>query len=150
MAVLLDRFAIPFVVVERSPKTTDHPKSRGCWPRTMELFRQWGVEEKIRSRGLADGTDMFAFVESMAGREIGRTTPEPKLPNRTPSWKSLVAQDVVEEELFEVVRNSRHGQVLFSTECIGFEADENGVAVTTRNACHGRRKALAGRVPDRR
>ena len=87
---------------------------------------------------------MFAFVEKMAGREIGRTTPEPKLRNHTPSWKSLVAQDVVEEELFAVVRNSRHGQVLFSTECMGFEADAERRGRDDAQHRHGRREALAG------
>lgn len=140
MALLLDRFEVPFVVVERNPKTTDHPKSRGCWPRTMELFRQWGVEDKIRARGLADGTDIFAYVESIAGREIGRTTPEPNFQNRTPSWKSLVAQDAVEEELFAVVRNSRHGQVLFSTDCVDVEASENEVIATTRDVLTGEQR----------
>jgi 2-polyprenyl-6-methoxyphenol hydroxylase-like FAD-dependent oxidoreductase len=137
MAVLLDRFEIPFVVVERNDSTTDHPKSRGCWPRTMELFRQWGVEDRIRARGLNDGTDIFAFVESMAGREIGRTTPEPSAARFTPARKSLVAQDAVEEELFALVRASRHGQIVFSTECIGFEDLGGGVAVTTRHAHSG-------------
>ena len=61
MALLLDRFGIDFVLVERSPTTTDHPKSRGCWVRTMEIFRQWGVEDAISGRGLPDGTDVFAF-----------------------------------------------------------------------------------------
>ncbi|RYF51259.1 MAG: hypothetical protein EOO27_30270, partial [Comamonadaceae bacterium] len=116
MALLLDRFEIPFVVVEKSPTTTDHPKSRGCWPRTMELFRLWGVEDQIRNRGMTDGTDVFAFVESMTGREYGRTISEPDASRLTPAPKSVVAQDAVEEELLKVVERSRHGQVLFSTE----------------------------------
>jgi hypothetical protein len=62
LAVALDRFGIRSLVVERSATTTDHPKSRGCWVRTMEIFRQWGVEDAIRARGLADGTDVFAMV----------------------------------------------------------------------------------------
>lgn len=136
MAVLLDRFEIPFVVVERSPKTTDHPKSRGCWPRTMELFRQWGIEEKIRARGLSDRTDVFVYVESIAGREFGRTTPEPN-EDRTPAWKSLVAQDAVEEELFAVAERSRYGQILFSTECIGFEDEKDEVIASTRDVNTG-------------
>src|SRR4051812_8152682 len=40
MSLLLDRFGIDCVVVEKSSTTTDHPKSRGCWVRTMEIFRQ--------------------------------------------------------------------------------------------------------------
>ena len=103
MALLLHRFEIPCVLVEKSPTTTDHPKSRGCFARTMELFRQWGVEDAIRSRGLVDQSDVFVFSESVAGREIGRTIPEP---NRQygPSWKSMVAQDAVEEELLRAVQ----------------------------------------------
>lgn len=133
LALLLDRFEIPFVIVERSPSTTVHPKSRGCWPRTMELFRLWGIEEQVRARGLGDGADVFAFVESMAGREIGRTMPEPDVSHHTPARKSFVAQDAVEEELYAVARHSRHGRILFSTECTGFELMDEGVIVDTRN-----------------
>src|SRR5215204_5025243 len=39
MGLLLDRFGIDAVIVEKSPTTTDHPKSRGCWVRTMEIGR---------------------------------------------------------------------------------------------------------------
>jgi 2-polyprenyl-6-methoxyphenol hydroxylase-like FAD-dependent oxidoreductase len=137
MALLLDRFQIPFVVAERSPTTTEHPKSRGCWSRTMELFRQWGIEGKVRARGLGDNSDIFVYVESMAGREIGRTSPEPTTPNRTPAWKSLVAQDAVEEELLAVASRSSCGQILFSTECSSFEAHADGVHVITRNTDTG-------------
>ncbi len=132
MALLLDRFQIPFVVVERSPGTTDHPKSRGCWIRTMELFRQWGIEERIRARGLDENTDIFVYVESIAGKEIGRTWPEPNQ-HRTPAWKCLVAQDAVEEELLAVAGKSAYGRILFSTECIAFEAGEAEVTATTRD-----------------
>ncbi len=133
MALLLDRFEIPFVVVEKSPSTTDHPKSRGCWPRTMELFRLWGVEDPVRRRGLGDGTDIIAFVESMSGREYGRTTPEPDAATFTPAPKSVVAQDAVEEELFKVVERSRYGQVLFSTECTDVEMGTDQVVAMTRD-----------------
>lgn len=137
MALLLDRFEIPFVVVEKSPTTTDHPKSRGCWPRTMELFRLWGVEDQIRNRGMTDGTDVFAFVESMTGREFGRTTSEPDASRLTPAPKSVVAQDAVEEELLKVVERSRHGKVLFSTECTDFDIGADQVIATTRNPVTG-------------
>src|SRR5215212_6357944 len=130
-ALLLDRFGVDCVVVERSPTTTDHPKSRGCWIRTMEIFRQWGIEQRIRDRGLQDGSDMFVFVESIAGREIGRTRPEPN-EGHTPAWKSLVAQDAVEEEIYAELRASRHVRVLFGTEFLGFEEDAAGVTVRTR------------------
>jgi putative polyketide hydroxylase len=130
-ALLLDRFAIDCVVIERSHTTTDHPKSRGCWIRTMELFRQWGIEQRIRDRGLQDGSDMFVFVESIAGQEIGRTRPEPD-DGHTPAWKSLVAQDAVEEEIYAELGKSKHARVLFDTEFVALETAADGVVVQTR------------------
>ncbi|WP_456666494.1 FAD-dependent monooxygenase [Bradyrhizobium sp. USDA 3240] len=84
MSLLLDRFGIDCVVVEKSPTTTDHPKSRGCWVRTMEIFRQWGIEQAIRDRGLQDNSDMFVFLDSIAGHEFGRTRPEPNVGHTLP------------------------------------------------------------------
>jgi len=136
MALLLERFGVDCVAVERSPSTTDHPKSRGCWIRTMEIFRQWGIEQRIRDRGLQDGSDMFVFVESIAGREIGRTRPEPN-DGYTPAWKSLVAQDAVEEEIYAELTRAKHARVLFDTEFLGFEEHTDGVTVRTRPTAGG-------------
>ncbi|WGR94919.1 FAD-dependent monooxygenase [Bradyrhizobium sp. ISRA443] len=137
MGLLLDRFGIDAVIVEKSPTTTDHPKSRGCWIRTMEIFRQWGIEQAIRDRGLQDDSDMFVQVESIAGREISRSRPEPNL-GQTPAWKSVVAQDAVEEEIYRVIEHSNRVQVQFSTEFVGFEEVEDGVICEIRSVETGR------------
>jgi 2-polyprenyl-6-methoxyphenol hydroxylase-like FAD-dependent oxidoreductase len=141
MGLLLDRFGIDAVIVEKSPTTTDHPKSRGCWVRSMEIFRQWGIEQAIRDRGLQADSDMFIQVESMAGREIGRTRPEPNL-GQTPAWKSLVAQDAVEEEIYKVIEHSNQVQVRFSTEFVGFEEVDDGVICEIRSVESGRTEHL--------
>src|SRR5262245_5206886 len=136
MGLLLDRFGIDAIIVEKSPTTTDHPKSRGCWVRTMEIFRQWGIEQEIRDRGLQDHSDIFVQVESIAGREISRSRPEPNL-GQTPAWKCLVAQDAVEEEIYKVIEHSNLVQVRFSTEFVGFEETEDGVVCEIRPAGGG-------------
>ncbi|HKU94419.1 MAG TPA: FAD-dependent monooxygenase [Vineibacter sp.] len=120
MTMALGRFGVPSLAVERNPTTTDHPKSRGCWIRTMEIFRQWGVEGAIRARGLPDRTDVWAMMERVTGREYGRTRPEPR-GEETPAWKSLVAQDVVEEELLRAVRAGTTGAVRYASEVVDFE-----------------------------
>lgn len=117
MAILMERFGIRYVLVERSPTTTTHPKARGTWPRTMEIFRQWGVEDAIRKRGIADDADVFAFVESIAGHEYGRTRPEENI-GQTPAWKVICSQDVVEEELLRITANFKHGKILYSNEFV--------------------------------
>ena len=136
MALLLDRFGIPFVLVERNASTTDHPKARGTWSRTMELFRQWGIEDAVRKRGLPNGATGFAFVETIAGREYGRVPREPDL-GHTPAWKCTAPQDVVEEEILEKVKHTRIGKILFSTEFVGYEQDEHGVDVVVRDLTTG-------------
>ena len=133
MGLLLHRHQIHCVVVEKTPGTTDNPKSRGCWIRTMELFRQWGIEDKVRARGLPDSSDVFVFVENMSGHEFGRTRPEPRV-DQSPAWKCLVAQDAVEEVLLEALRDSPYTTVHYSTECINVEQDADGVTATVRAA----------------
>jgi putative polyketide hydroxylase/tetracenomycin A2 monooxygenase-dioxygenase len=138
MALLLERFGIRCTVAEKSATTTDHPKSRGCLARTMEIFRQWGIEQRVRERGLPDESDVFVFVNSIAGREFGRTRPEPNL-GQTPAWKSMVAQDVVEEEILRELSNARHASVRFGLEVLSFEESEDGVKVQTQSLETGER-----------
>lgn len=132
MAILMNRFGIDFVLVERASTTTDHPKARGCWSRTMEIFRQWGIEDRMRARGLPDNSDMFAFVESMAGHEYGRTTPEVNI-GLSPAWKCILSQDAVEEELLALAQETRLGKILYSTEFLDYTEGEGGVQVKVRD-----------------
>jgi len=144
MGLLLHRFQIDCVVVEKTSGTTDNPKSRGCWIRTMELFRQWGIEDKVRARGLPDGSDVFVFVENMSGKVYGRTRPEPPV-DQSPTWKCLVAQDVVEEELLASLRGSPYTKVLHSTECIGVAQSAEGVEAQLRATEGGEVRTIRAR-----
>src|ERR1700704_2233222 len=72
-ALLLARHEIPCVVVERHRSTSRHPKARGVRIRTMELFRQWGLESELRSNALPGEARRFIYCDSLAGREIGRS-----------------------------------------------------------------------------
>ena len=139
MGLLLHRFGIPCVVVERSEGTTTHPKSRGCFVRSMELFRQWGVEEPIRERGLPPHADVWVCAKSFAGEELGRTTPEPNL-GHSPSWKSMVSQDVVEEEILRKIEGSPTTTVLYGTEAFDVEEGSDGVVIRTREIATGEEK----------
>lgn len=136
MGLVLHRFQIPCVVIERAAGTTDNPKSRGCWIRTMELFRQWGIESGIRARGLPSDADVFVYVKSIAGYEYGRTQPEPN-EHRTPAWKCIVAQDAVEEEIFAALQGSTYARVLHNTEFVSSETTDDGVTVITRSTLDG-------------
>jgi 2-polyprenyl-6-methoxyphenol hydroxylase-like FAD-dependent oxidoreductase len=124
MAVLLGRFGIPAILLEKDAATTDHPKARGCFARTMEIFRVWGIENPIRVAGLPDGADHFAIGRTLA--DLRSMRPEPD-PGQGPAWKSIVAQDAVERELLNAARRFGSTDIRFMTECIGFTQDAEGV-----------------------
>ena len=73
-AVFLSWHGLRPVLVERRHACTTHPRSRGVNPRTMELFREVGLDEQIRAtrsaRALA-GNSGVIVAESLAGRRIG-------------------------------------------------------------------------------
>ena len=131
MAILLQRFGVDFVLLERSPTTTDHPKARGTYTRTMEIFRQWGIDGLMKRHALPDGADFFAFCESMTGHEWGRTTPEPNL-GHSPCWKIIQSQDTVEQELLAHAKKSKVGRFLFGHEFLHYAESADGIAVTGR------------------
>jgi 2-polyprenyl-6-methoxyphenol hydroxylase-like FAD-dependent oxidoreductase len=136
MAILLQRFGIDFVMLERNTGITEHPKARGTWVRTMEIFRQWGIEDRLKLRALPDGADFFSFVESMTGHEWGRTIPEPN-GGFSPTWKTIQSQDAVEEELLAHARTSEIGRIRHRNEFIRYEESAEGLEVTSRDLSTG-------------
>lgn len=133
LALLLDRFGIDCVVIERNDGPTDYPKARGCNQRTMELFRQWGIEARVRERGLPISIPPFIVAESVAGAEYGQGEPERPDPDITPTWTCTVTQDVVEDELLRAVRGREHVHVWHRTEFLGLEQTADQVRVDTRS-----------------
>jgi putative polyketide hydroxylase len=104
--------------------------------RTMELLRLWGIEEDVRSRGLPSGADSFAYVHSISGFELGRTTPEPNR-GQSPSWRCIVSQDGVEEALLKVVAASKVGSIRYGTEFVRYTEETDGITVETRDVASG-------------
>ena len=70
-SLLLSRHGVRSLLVERHPSTALTPKARGINARTMEVFRQCGIDAAIREAGLAEGRlGLIVWTETLAGREI--------------------------------------------------------------------------------
>ena len=54
-AVFLAWHGVPCIVVERHPDLLIHPRLRAVLPRTVELFRQVGLEPAIQAATFSDG-----------------------------------------------------------------------------------------------
>src|SRR5919205_2514596 len=70
---MLSRHGIRSLLVERHPSTAIHPKARNIHARTVEIFRQYGVERAVLEAALPlESTRSVIWVRSLAGEEIER------------------------------------------------------------------------------
>jgi 2-polyprenyl-6-methoxyphenol hydroxylase-like FAD-dependent oxidoreductase len=97
-SILLSQQGIRSLLVERHPGTAILPKARGINARTMEMYRQIGIETAIREAGLpTERTGLIVWTESLSGREIERRVPGRMAPaNRgaSPVLNCLCAQTI--------------------------------------------------------
>jgi 2-polyprenyl-6-methoxyphenol hydroxylase-like FAD-dependent oxidoreductase len=133
-SVLLSGLGVVSLLVERHPGTSIHPKARGINMRTMEVFRQCGVEDAVRAAGLPRGRARFIiWARSLAGEELER-----RMPGRARSEVLAVsavehctcAQDDLEPVLRRFAESLGPGRLAFGAELTGFEQDETGVTAT--------------------
>ena len=122
-SIFLSRFGIRSLLVERHPGVSRVPKARGINARTMEIYRQCGVEDAVRAAGLApEKTGFIVWTESLAGREIERRVPgrmAPKNRGMSPVLNCLCAQDDLEPVLRRYAETYAESDVRFNTELTG-------------------------------
>src|SRR5215472_8233698 len=146
-SILLSRFGIRSLLAERHPSTTNHPKARGVHARTMELFRQWGVEDAIRKYELPQNLSGFIWVDRLDGEEIGRVPLGDKRDGEfSTTSRSTVSQDAVEERLRDAAERSDLAELHFSTEAMIEGHGHGGVIVRLRDGNGGEQMARAGYV----
>ena len=78
MAALLARHGVDCLVVEHHESTSIQYKFAGISPRSMEIFRQIGVEEEIRANRTGN--------QQGGGIARGRTLSDPELVWGGPAW----------------------------------------------------------------
>ena len=140
-SLLLSRLGIRSLLVERHPGTAIHPKARGINARTMEVFRQQGIETVVRQAGLPpERTGFIIWAKSLAGEEIERRVPCGRSERSTdvsPVRACLCAQDYLEPVLRRCAEDQAPGELRFNTELKGFSQDAAGVTATLRNVATG-------------
>jgi 2-polyprenyl-6-methoxyphenol hydroxylase-like FAD-dependent oxidoreductase len=101
----------------------------------MEILRPWGIEASLREQALPSGAFRFIWVESLAGREIGRVEPPHRdIPGlHSPTYLCMAAQDAFEAELRHHADTYPEIALWFNTELTAFEQDDTGVTATLRD-----------------
>ena len=133
-SILLSRLGVPSLVAERHPGTAIHPKARGINPRTMEIFRQAGVEEAVRAAGLPpERTGFIVWTRTLAGEEIERRRPSRTasvVQGLSPARNCVCAQDDLEPVLRRHAEAQSIAEVRFGSEVTALAPDADGVTAT--------------------
>jgi putative polyketide hydroxylase len=146
-AVFLAWHDVPCLLVERHPDLLIHPRARGFTPRTVELYRQVGLERDIRAAAFANGEE-FEWVavraETLASEEY---TPAEEqgdsggFGNASPSPFAPIDQDKL-EILLRGRAEELGADVRFSTELTSFEQDSAGVTAVLEDRRSGAERTV--------
>jgi putative polyketide hydroxylase len=137
-SLLLSQHGVRSLLVERHPGTALTPKARGINARTMEVFRQCGIDAAVRAAGLAEGgTGLIVWTETLTGREIERRVPGRAIARNmavTPVKNCLCAQDDLEPVIRRYAEAAGLGELRFDTEMTSFAqgGDSVGGVLTDR------------------
>jgi 2-polyprenyl-6-methoxyphenol hydroxylase-like FAD-dependent oxidoreductase len=131
-SLFLSQHGVRSLLVERHPSTAITPKARGINARTMEVFRQSGIDAAVRAAGLAEGgTGLIVWTETLAGNEIERRIPGRATPKNmavTPVKNCLCAQDDLEPVIRRCAEAAGPGELRFNTELTSFSQGDRGVS----------------------
>jgi putative polyketide hydroxylase len=141
-SMLLSKLGVRSLLADRRPGTSIHPKARGINARTMEIFRQCGVESAVRKAGLPpERTGLIVWVRSLAGEEIERRTPTRSSVASaalSPARNCVCAQDDLEPVLRAFAEAQVWGAIRFKAEVTTCEQDPKGVTVNIVDRRDGR------------
>ncbi|KAK6811273.1 hypothetical protein RU639_013121 [Aspergillus parasiticus] len=115
-ALLLARYGLTVVIVERHHHRTGQPKAHAINPRSLEIFRQIGLDTtRLRKSGVPpEEGDTVRFVVSMAGNEHGTLPYERQGPETleiTPEPLFNIPQPSLEDFLISAVEG--HENITF-------------------------------------
>lgn len=134
-AIGLRRHGVDCLLVERHPSTLDFPKGRRVTVRSVEIFRQWGLEDSVVAVSLPRSESLFVFRgESLFAQDFSRVdlrTSESH--SLSPTHEVICSQELLEPVLRQRAQDLG-ADVRFSTALSGFAQDEGGVTAQVDTA----------------
>jgi putative polyketide hydroxylase len=146
-AVFLAAQGVPCLLVERHPDLLIHPRLRGIWPRTVELYRQVGLEPAIRAASFAEAQE-FQWVpvraETLASAEYAAGEEHDDgegFGDASPARFAPIDQDKL-ERLLRPRAEALGATVRFATELASFEQDAGGVTAVLQDRRSGAERTV--------
>jgi putative polyketide hydroxylase len=132
-ATALARYGMRVLVIEKHPGLSIFPKAIGVRPRSMEIFRSWGLEGEVQRRSQHGRLAMrVGPALTMPGQEVSLGMPDDEVVRAvSPVGVALCGQDQLEVVLCAEVQ-ARGGEVRFRTELTHVVDTSSGVQATLR------------------
>jgi 2,4-dichlorophenol 6-monooxygenase len=151
-ALTLATLGVEHLVITKYSWTANTPRAHITNQRTVEIFRDLGIEADIKAHGTPQRLmGDTVFCTSLSGDEIGRVRTWGTHPARqadytlaSPSENCDLPQTLLEPIL---VRHAaqRGSRIRFDTEYLGLQQDDEGVRVRVRDRVSGREYAIRAR-----
>jgi 2-polyprenyl-6-methoxyphenol hydroxylase-like FAD-dependent oxidoreductase len=132
-ALLLGHHGIRSFVVEHHRGTAIHPRAAQVHQRTMEIYREVGIEQIVRTRSdeqfVQDGAVMA--VETLAGKELAYfiANLNEGIRDVSPSERVFISQTLL-EPLLKTRAEELGATLRFATEMTSFSQHADGVTAT--------------------
>ena len=132
MALVLSRFGIRSLIVERHHRISPHPRARFINARSMEIFRELGVESAVRALAVPEElASTVIWAPSLSAPEVrqvvietlGSSSGEPF----SPSPGVCTSQDLLDPVLVKELAAAGHSEVRFGCSLTGIAEDGAGV-----------------------
>jgi putative polyketide hydroxylase len=106
MGTGLRHFGVDCLVVGKHASTLDFPKGRRVTTRTVEIFRQWGLEVAVAKMSLPQADSLFSFEgETLLGSDYRRQgLPFDDVNRTSPTRELICSQERLEPVLRERAR----------------------------------------------
>ncbi|EJR53666.1 hypothetical protein IIM_02445 [Bacillus cereus VD107] len=144
-ALFLAKHNVDYLLIERHQTTAIHPKAGGITFRTMELFRELGLEKSIRLAGKSlencHGRIAVQTIAEVNNEELEQIRAAQyenneklvrKVEEISPSKQTACYQVTLEEMMLQYAKKLG-GELSFYHELVSFEQNENGVIATIRD-----------------
>jgi putative polyketide hydroxylase len=147
-AITAVRNGASVLLVERHPGTSIFPRATGVTTRTMEIFRSWGVDDRIRAGELPVRPVMSVSPTlreaPQEGLSLGYPTDPRAVLARSPTLPGCCPQDHIEPVLLDHLRELG-GDSRFGVELIELTDFEAGVRATLLDRASGSRERVEAR-----
>lgn len=147
MAIELGWRGIESILVDEGDGTIEHPRTGLIAMRTMELFRRWGLAQRVRDCGFPDDYELsMVFCTSLNGllldQEKYPSMRDAPTPPETPEKKQRCPQLWLQPILTDAARAESKATLLFKHCFESLQQDDQGVTAVVTNMGTGEKVTI--------